>query len=62
MTITEHGEPSVAWLLVTTREGDVAAGTTRVGVGRTATGEPCSHGGSERCSVGWIVQLSVASS
>ena len=48
MTITEHGEPSVAWLLVTTREGDVAAGTTRVGVGRTATGEPCAHGGSER--------------
>ena len=62
MTITEHGEPSVAWLLVTTREGDVAADTTRVGVGRTATGELCAHGGSERCSVGWIVQLSVASS
>ena len=38
MTIADHGEPSVAWMLVTTREGDVAAGTTRVGVGRTATG------------------------
>jgi hypothetical protein len=62
MTIADHGEPAVAWLFVTTREGDVAFGTTRVGVGHTVTGELCSHGGSERCSVGWIVQLSVASS
>jgi hypothetical protein len=62
MTIADHGEPAVAWLFVTTREGDGAARTTRVGVGRTATGEPCAHGGSARCSVGWIVQLSVASS
>jgi hypothetical protein len=48
MTIADHGEPAVAWLFVTTREGDVAAGTTRVDVGRTATGEPCAHGGSAR--------------
>ena len=38
MTIADHGEPSVAWMLVTAREGAVAAGTTRVGVDRTTTG------------------------
>jgi len=48
MTIADHGEPSVAWMLVTVREGAVAASTTRVGVGRTTTGvmsHPCvQHG------------------
>ena len=32
LTIADHGEPFVAWMLVTTTEGDVAAGDTRVGV------------------------------
>jgi hypothetical protein len=74
MTIADHGAPAVARRLVTTTAGAVATGDTRVGCSRTvagcwailtpstATGETCGHGGSERWSVGWIVQLSVASS
>jgi hypothetical protein len=38
MTIADHGEPFVARRLVTTTAGTVAAGTTRVGCGRTVAG------------------------
>src|SRR5262245_58203319 len=45
MTIADHGEPSVALRLVTTAEGDVAAGDTGVGCGPHCRGRdessPC---------------------
>jgi hypothetical protein len=63
-----HGGSSppqrVPWRLVT-RVWGVAAlsrGCWAILAPSTATGETCGHGGPESWSVGWIVQLSVASS